>query len=511
MPGTRPNILFILADQHNAKVLGHAGHPSVKTPNLDRLATGGVRFSTAITQSPICTPSRVSFLSGQYCHNHGYYGLSGPNPAGLPSMIGHFRRHGYLTAAIGKIHCPEYWIEDDCDIFEEVYENCSIGARSGYSEYLQGKGLFHLRDDAMGYGRDRVTVPGQQFDGRKSDLDYRDSVEAWIARKTIEFMAAAKRDGRPFIVHTSLPRPHARYIPSEPFWSMYDESTIALPPNADYDMSGKAPHLRAQAARFRTGDWALFEPRTFEAARLRKLHGYLGCVSQVDHSVGELLDWLAAEELDDNTIVIYSSDHGDYACEHGLMEKAPGICSDAITRIPLIWRWPGHFAFGHQSNEIVETVDLAPTLCKLADVPVMETADGRDISELLAGGNEPVRDIGITESAWSKSVRKGRYRLVYYPPDMFPDTCPDGFGELYDMEQDPWEMQNLFFEPDYRQTVAELQGDLLRWLVTSARPRTVLPAVHLDGEQAMTRYRNSTLADGKLNPSYLRRGAKSYL
>jgi arylsulfatase A-like enzyme len=95
---TKPNILFILSDQLNAKCLGHAGHPQVQTPHLDRMAAEGVRCANAITQNPICTPSRVSFISGQYCHNHGYYGLGGPNPGGLPSMFGHFRRHGYLTA-----------------------------------------------------------------------------------------------------------------------------------------------------------------------------------------------------------------------------------------------------------------------------------------------------------------------------------------------------------------------------------------------------------------------------
>lgn len=95
MTAPRPNVLFILSDQHNAKVLGHKGHPVVRTPHLDRMAAEGVRFDTAICQNPICTPSRMSFLSGQYCHNHGYYGLSGPNPNGLPSILGHFRQAGH--------------------------------------------------------------------------------------------------------------------------------------------------------------------------------------------------------------------------------------------------------------------------------------------------------------------------------------------------------------------------------------------------------------------------------
>ena len=106
MTSKQPNILFILSDQHNAKVLGHKGHPDARTPNLDRMAAEGVRFENAITQNPICTPSRVSWLSGQYCHNHGYYGLFGPSPKGLPTVLGHFRKAGYRTAAIGNTQFP---------------------------------------------------------------------------------------------------------------------------------------------------------------------------------------------------------------------------------------------------------------------------------------------------------------------------------------------------------------------------------------------------------------------
>ena len=129
MADRQPNVLFIISDQHNAKCLGVAGHPDVKTPNLDRLAREGVRFTTAITQNPICTPSRVSFFSGQYCHNHGYYGLGGRNPGGLPNILGHFRKFGYATAAIGKIHCPENWIEKDCDYFKEEIGRASCRER----------------------------------------------------------------------------------------------------------------------------------------------------------------------------------------------------------------------------------------------------------------------------------------------------------------------------------------------------------------------------------------------
>src|SRR5699024_7300724 len=121
--------------------LGCAGHETVKTPNLDQLAVQGVRFNNATCQNPVCTPSRVSYLSGQYCHNHGCYGNAGPNLNGLPNMFGHFRKFGYRTASIGKNHCPAYWVEDQTDRFAEVYANCSVGGEQEYSSYLKQKGL----------------------------------------------------------------------------------------------------------------------------------------------------------------------------------------------------------------------------------------------------------------------------------------------------------------------------------------------------------------------------------
>jgi len=514
---TPPNILFIISDQHNAKVLGHRGHPDVKTPNLDRLAAEGVRFENAITQNPICTPSRMCYHSGQYAHNHGYYGLDGPNPDGLPTIFGHFRNDGYATAAIGKIHCPEYWVEDDCDFLAATA--CSVLGTQQYTQYLRDKGV---KADAD-YGRFPEQSPGaQSWDGRVSRMRYEDTPEGWIARETIGFMQRSVEEGRPFLVEASLPRPHQIYAPSEPFWSMYDEDSLTLPPNTEYDMEAghKAPHLRAMADVAKEGEWTLFEPRTYEAGRLRKLHGYLGCVTQVDFAVGEMLEWLHENGLDEDTIVIYTTDHGDYACEHSIMEKAPGICSDAITRIPSIWRWTGHFETGYVAEEIIETVDVANTLCALAGIELMQTVDGKDITHLLQGESGSVHKVGVTEFAWSKSVRKGHFRFVYYPQEMFADVYPDGFGELYDLQNDPWEMQNLYFDPEYASLIQEMQSDLLEWLITTTRPKTSLGLdvppgdamvtsfsgvfYDADSRQITTRYHCSVNADGKFHPDRLR-------
>ncbi len=492
-----PNVLFILSDQHNAKVLGHKNHPDVKTPNLDRLATEGVRFDNAIVQNPICTPSRMCFLSGQYCHNHGYYGLCGHKPDGLPTLLGHVRQQGYRSAAIGKIHCPEYWVEDDSDLFLEVCGGCSIGSNPQYMRYVE---KMDLLDDLERCVATRDPQGRYQcLDGFASTIPYRSTAEGWCVTQCVDFMQASVAEGRPFILHASFPKPHQVYAPAQEFWDMYDEQSLHLPPNADYEMEGKAPHLIETAKSYRDGKWTRSAPHTFEAGRLRKLRGYLGCVSQVDHAVGELLDWLDANGLADNTIVVYSSDHGDYACEHGIMEKAPGICSDAITRVPFIWRWPGACRPGTVVDEVVESVDLCNTICSLIGLPAMESCDGRDLTPLLQGKALDKDALGLTEFAWSKSLRQGSYRYVYYPKQMFAVDYPDGFGELYNLADDPWERRNLYFDLDHADKVREMERLLFDRLVTTTRPATAFANYSDRAPQRQFRHGHFINRDGKIH------------
>jgi len=484
----QPNILFILSDQHNAKVLGHQGHPFVRTPHLDRLAAEGVRFDAAHCQNPICTPSRMCFLSGQYAHNHGFHGLEGRNPGGLPTVLGHFRRHGYRTGAIGKIHCPAYWVEDDADVFKDTGN--SIEGAGERARYLRERNVV------------RHNYQSVSHDGCPEPCAYRDSDEGWVVTESLAFLRECRARGVPFFLHASFPKPHQPYTPAQEFWDLYDPEALELPPNFSYDVAaaGKAPTLIHELEKTRRRTNWYVEPKTYAAAARRKFRGYLGCISHVDHAVGELLAGLDEAGLAQDTIVVYSTDHGEYACEHGLMEKAPGICADAVTRIPFLWRWPAQFAAGTAVRHLAESTDLVPTLCALAGLPALETADGRDLSGLLRGGDGPVHEIAVTEFAFSKSIRRGRHRLVYYPRQLFAAEHPQGFGELYDLEADPWEMRNLFFEKDRQETVRGLREALMDWLVTTTRPVTCQPPRLLTGEQWTTRYHHSYNADGKISP-----------
>jgi arylsulfatase A-like enzyme len=503
---TKPNVLFIMSDQHSAKVVGHKGIFPVKTPGLDRLAAEGVRFDCCVTQNPICTPSRVSFHSSQYCHNHGYYALSGPAPRGLPTVFGWFRHAGYRTAAIGKIHCPAGWIEKDCDTFIDAV-GTSIGGNPEYRSYLEERGVSgkslnqrtfyekHTGKDAEDLRREDPSLYLRTCDGGPSELLHEDTPEGFSVRKAVDFMQETSHQGEPFFVHASFEKPHQLYSPSQRFWDLYDEPELRLPPNMEYEMAGKSPHLRQDADFWRNADWSVFEPRDFESAARRRLRGYLGNVSQVDYSVGELLDYLDTSGLANDTIVVYTADHGDYVCEHGCMEKAPGICADAITRIPFIWRWPRRFASGRMITEIVEAVDTGPTLASLAGLDPMTWADGKDIRSLLEGECGEIHRVGVTENPWAKSVRWGGYRLVWYPNEFFAADYPEGFGELYDLQEDPWEMNNLYWQEKYRPVVRRMERELMDWLVTTTRVVT-FPW----GLRANTFSDEFLDGDGKLNP-----------
>ena len=182
--------------------------------------------------------------------------------------------------------------------------------------------------------------------------------------------------GKPFCLQVGLQRPHQPFTPDKRFWDMYPED-LALPETINQDPSGRPPHFRAAYEWFRKVTWPL-QPSTFEAGARRLWRGYLGCITHVDHAVGLLLRHLDRSGLAEDTIVIYTADHGGYSGTHGIAEKAPGICSDAVCRVTMIWRAPGVAPRAAECRQLVEKVDIAPTLSALCGLPAMDTVDGRD-------------------------------------------------------------------------------------------------------------------------------------
>lgn len=470
--GTRPNVLEIISDQHMADCMGAEGHPQAITPNMDRLAENGVRFRHAYTQNPICTPSRVSVLSGQYCHNHGYYGLSGPTPPNLPSFLGHFRAHGYQTAGIGKLHLPDdpvNWLLHDnaLDVFKEaIFSATGRPYDSPYFDYVAALGLTAL-DDSRGLPE----FPGRaHWEGRPSNVPFEHSIEGWCIKEAMRFIDGC--GDQPFCMQVSLPRPHAPYTPAREFWEMYPDD-IELPASFFTEPALRPPHFQQTVERNKA-DTGLIEPRGFQHVTRRRWRGYLACTSQVDHCVGMLVHYLEQVGKTEDTIVVYHSDHGAYTGTYGIPEKAPGICSERVCRIPYIWYVPGVTHPGGASKALVENVDIASTLTALCGLPPMSTVDGHDITPLLNGQCEAVREVAVTENPWSKSLRWKEWRFVHYQPKMF---AGQDVGELYHIGDDPDELHNLYYEPEYQKTVEQCRRRLLEWLIGTTRNRTTWPAV----------------------------------
>lgn len=465
------NVLMILADQHHAGLMGCCGHPQVITPNLDRFAADGVRFTDAYTQNPICTPSRTSILSGQYCHNHTIYGLSGPS-IGLPSnLFREFRRAGYRTAALGKTHLPNYprdWVADDVDFFDDAYHD-EFGRKeqSAFFRYLESLGLRHLEDsyyNAEHYGPGRAI----SHDATVSDLPYEHTHERFHARRALEFIDT--EPDKPFCIQLNFQKPHHPLLPQKQFWDMYPED-ISLPETFNLNPAHRPPHFQEMWQKFREYEFTYArEGDTFEDGARRAWRGTLACITQVDDVVGRVLNHLKQNGRLDDTIVIYGSDHGCYHSIHGIQEKAPGICSDAVCRVPMIWRVPG--VKPRVCDALVENVDMTPTLLSLCGLAPLVSADGVDLTPLLHARVSSVKDEAVTENVLSKSIRWDRYRYVHYPKVMFPGGDE---GELYDLTADPMEKVNLYHQADYQHLVQEGKHRLLDWLIRTAQVRHRMP------------------------------------
>lgn len=490
----RYNVLMVLADQHNADLLGCAGHPQAQTPNLDAFAQDATRFTRAYCANPICTPSRVSILSGQYCHNHGYYGLGGPQPQNLPSLFHHFKGHGYRTAAFGKLHLPNdprNWIADAVDAFGDTYETADgVHAQSEFLDGLERDGLRHLEDswhNEAHYGTSRIPL-----DATPSDLPYERTQERWCAQKAHDFIA--QETDSPFFIQVALQKPHHPLFPQRPFWELYPEN-IELPPTIDDSPKGRPHNFKAKWAELRKMPWDFAKPgETWKDGARRAWRGTLACISQVDDVFGRLLQSLEDLGVAHNTIVIYGSDHGAYHTMFGLPEKAPGICSDAVCRVPMLWRVPGVDAVNATSDALVENIDYAPTLTELCGIPPMDTADGQSLVPLLKKQVESVRGIAVTENAWSRSIVWDQWRLVHYTK--FLATVNNCEGELYDLAKDPNETQNLFDSPGHSEIVANGLRLLMDWMGETTRCVTTL-CIPAEGSDLEGRKYFHVAADGR--------------
>ncbi len=493
---TRPNFLIISADQQRGDCVGVEGR-GVKTPHLDGLCRDGARFSACITPSVVCQPARASILTGQLCRTHGVHdnGIDLDPETGKKGFAGALAADGYQTAFFGKAHFSTYHAREKTGSPESVLSSEDFG-EDWYGPYM---GFEHVELMLVGHNWFAPEKPprGQHFerffhrDGRgdekqalywKNGGDTNDAAQTWhsqlplafhntpwTADRAIEWLKHGRTADQPFCAWVSFPDPHHPFDCPEPWSRLHDPNDIILPEHRSRDF-GNRPWWHAAAVENEPeGDPENVKMRKAYSriqeqadVQLREIiANTFGQLSFIDDNVGRLMNALADAGLDDNTYVIYISDHGDWLGDHGLVLKGP-MHYEGLLRVPMLVRGPGVPA-GKVVDEPVSTIDIGPTLFDIAGAEPLLTQHGSSLRPLLEadGGT---RDYAMNE--WellpsrvgvALSLRTVRTKTHKLTMDLRSET-----GEMYDLVNDPAEMVNIFDDPDAGEIRAQLTVFLMQ-------------------------------------------------
>lgn len=482
----RPNILFIMTDQQRWDCLGANGNEQIRTPNLDRLAAEGANFTHMFVQSPVCVPSRVSFFTGRYPHTHRNRVNYTPLSRREVLIQARLKGAGYKTASVGKLHYyPPTVLEAKRTGFEFVDLHDGVSNLDRFSDYARWRKENDPQAESFRYRALAKDIkPGANPFRAAIDDEFSDTT--WVGRRTRHYLKVLANLEKPFFLFSSFWKPHSPFETCVPFDRMYDDVAIALPKPQTLDDIMQLPvPLQKLILRGR--------PRhDMDRERLMWIYrSYYGAISHIDREIGLILDVLKETGQAENTIVVFSSDHGDQLLEHGLMGK--NCFFEASVRVPLIIRFPGRVKPG-QYAELVESVDVLPTLFELAGLPEPYENQGRSLVPLIAGSdrNYIPREAVFCENVIpevitggtldfyfnkgqgikgvrhpdAKMVRTRRWKYNYYP---------EGYAELYDLKNDPHELRNLHGDKEFHEVEQEMKDRLLHWLVTAGETDQIAP------------------------------------
>lgn len=457
----RPNILWITGEGVPTAALSCYGGRLISTPNIDRIAKEGMRFTNSFVTNGLCAPSRATLLTGTYNHINGMYGNPGVPAAKTGSMVPHFdpaqetfpkilKRHGYRTGMVGKWHLPVNPAATGFDYF--VYKNGAGGP------YYKATG--YLGNPTLGSGE----IQPQTHEGYVTD------VMTDLAIKGMD-QFRAKNDGQPFLMMMQFFNDHRPFDPPHKYEHLYDNVRIPEPGTFWDDYSHRAG--AAKAARMRIENMPDFNPPAYLTPRQRKQWNYqrfmehfLGTLRAQDDNVGRLLAYLDQNGLAENTIVVYTCDHGFFLGDHGWFDKR--FMYEQAVRVPWMIRCPGMKHRGTVSDEWVVSIDNAPTVLDLCGLPAAAEMQGRSMAPLLRGKNPTPRERTLYyhyyefgDPHWVAphyGIRTERYKLIrYYDRNEW---------EFFDLERDPDEMDSLFrengmhVEPGYEDILKQLVAQL---------------------------------------------------
>ena len=442
----RPNILWICTDQQRWDTVGALGNPHVRTPTLDRLVREGVAFTHAYCQAPICTPSRASFLTGLYpstlhaCMNgNDYWDGAAPLVTRLLADAGYdcgLVGKLHLSAAIGRVERRPP--DDGYRVFEWSHDpGDKWPTGHAYKDWLSARG-----HDLAALRRHPAAIP--------PDLHQ----TTWCTDVTLRFIeehapdAAGERAGQPWLMSLNCFDPHPPFDPPQPYLDRFDPGAMPDPLFREGDLARQAA---LGAVIFQS---AARRPEEIDARGIKAR--YYAMIELIDDNLGRLLAALERSGQRERTLIVFTSDHGEALGDHGLLQKGCRLY-EGLVRVPLIFSWPGHLAAGVRSDALVELVDVVPTLLDLTGLPHPPRLHGRSLAPILRGAAAPEHHRDAVRSEYHQALggriregfsvehatmlRERRYKLICY------HGLPG--GELFDLEADPGEFDNLWDDPGH--------------------------------------------------------------
>lgn len=482
-----PNILLICTDQQRWDTLGCYGDAQAKTPNLDELAKEGAVFEQCYVQNPICSPSRASLFTGKYVRNHGLWanGVSLPRHEIMFSKV--LADAGYDCGSIGKMHlspCEGWQTEvrhqDGFRVFEWAHDPIHRSPQNAYLKWLRKNHPEIYSGIFPSEGHPDKAEAGNKAKGATpmNTVPVEAHYSHWVAERAISFIegrgenreeGAGRDDDQPFFLMANFFDPHHPFGAPEAFRKLIDAEGLASPARQDGELEAKPQMQQAYSEKSYGGHAPGFQEYTGDEIKEIRA-AYYAMIALVDYEVGRILAALERSGRASDTLVIFSSDHGEMLGDHDILLKGP-MMYDACTRVPLLVRWPGHIEPGTRVDDLVQWIDLPATFLDVAGAKGEHQGQGASLMGLLDGSAKwrdwalcEYRDSGhaATPAVHTTMLRHGPHKLVLWHGP--PVTSRGMDGELYDLKTDPNEFTNLYHDPSHAELRERLKDQLLNVL-----------------------------------------------